>query len=158
MAHINELIDFTVAVYIVHNNKVLLIHHKQLLKWLPIGGHIELNEDPEEALFREIKEECGLEVEVVGTKPALNETGTKSLLPPMYLNIHDIKLPHRHVGFIYFAKARTAKVSLATTEHNNIRWFTAKDLSDPQYDVGKYIRYYAENALRHFTKKGGHGD
>ena len=51
MAHINELIDFTIAVYIVHDDKVLLIHHKQLLKWLPIGGHIELHEDPQKTLF-----------------------------------------------------------------------------------------------------------
>lgn len=152
MAHINELIDFTIAAYIVHENKVLMIHHKKLLKWLPIGGHIELDEDPEEALFREIQEECGLEVEVAGTKPMLSEAGTKSLLPPMYLNIHDIKLPHRHVGFIYFAKANSAEVSLAVAEHNDIRWFTAEDLSDSQYAIGEYVRYYAQYALEYYGK------
>ncbi len=154
MSHINELIDFTVAVYIVHDDKVLLIHHKQLLKWLPIGGHIELNEDPEEALYREIKEECGLEVEVAGTKPTLNEAGTKSLILPMYLNIHDIKLPHRHVGFIYFARAKSPEVSLAVLEHNDIRWFTEEKLSDQKYAIGTYIRYYAEHALKYFRKGG----
>jgi 8-oxo-dGTP pyrophosphatase MutT (NUDIX family) len=154
MAHINKLIDFTIAVYIVYQNKVLLIHHKQLLRWLPIGGHIELHEDPEEALFREIQEECGLEVEVVGTKPMLSEEGTKSLLSPTYLNIHDIQLPHRHVGFIYFAKAKTAEVSLAAAEHNAIRWFNAEELSDPQYSIVGYIRYYAEHALKHFREGG----
>jgi len=154
MAHINELIDFTIAVYIVHDDKVLLIHHKQLLKWLPIGGHIELNEDPEEALFREIQEECGLEVEVAGTKPTLNEVGTKSLLPPVYLNIHDIKLPHRHVGFIYFARAKSDKFAHNKEEHNDIRWFMADELSDPQYVIGEYVRYYAKHALEHFHDKG----
>lgn len=154
MAHINELIDFTIAVYIVYDDKVLLIHHKQLLKWLPIGGHIELHEDPEEALFREIQEECGLEVEVAGTKPTLNEVGTKSLLPPIYLNIHDIKLPHRHVGFIYFAKAKSDKFAHNQEEHNDIRWFTAEELLDPQYVIGEYVRYYAKHALDHFHEKG----
>jgi ADP-ribose pyrophosphatase YjhB (NUDIX family) len=147
MSHINELIDFTVTAFIVHDNKVLFIHHKQLLKWLPIGGHIELNEDPEEALYREIQEECGLEVEVFSTKPAITEEGTKSLLPPMYLNIHDIKAPHRHVGFVYFAKARSADVVLAVAEHNDIRWFTTEELSDPQYAIGAHVRYYAQQAL-----------
>ena len=66
MPHIHELIDFVVDIYIVYKDKVLLIHHKELKKWLPIGGHIELDEDPEEALFREVKEECGLEIEVLG--------------------------------------------------------------------------------------------
>ena len=57
MPHIHDLIDFIVDAYIVHNNSVLLILHKKLKIWLPIGGHIELNEDPDEALMREIKEE-----------------------------------------------------------------------------------------------------
>ena len=47
MAHIHEKIDFTVAIFVVHEGKVLLIHHRNLNKWLPLGGHIELDEDPE---------------------------------------------------------------------------------------------------------------
>jgi 8-oxo-dGTP pyrophosphatase MutT (NUDIX family) len=150
MPHINKLIDFVVAVYIVHDRKVLLVDHKQLLRWMPIGGHIELDEDPEEALFREVKEECGLEIEVAGIKPAINEEGTKALLPPMYLDIHDIKLPHRHVGLVYFAQAKSGEVSLAAAEHNDIRWFAKEELSDPQYAIGEYVRYYAERAIEHF--------
>ena len=57
MAHIHELIDLTVSVYIVHKNKVLMIDHKTLGTWLPIGGHVELDEDTDEAIEREIKEE-----------------------------------------------------------------------------------------------------
>jgi len=41
-----------VSVFIVHRDKVLLIYHKYYNEWLPIGGHIELDEDPEEALYR----------------------------------------------------------------------------------------------------------
>jgi ADP-ribose pyrophosphatase YjhB (NUDIX family) len=62
--------DFTVEAFVVHHNRVLLIYHKQLQKWLPLGGHIELNEDPEQALVREITEESGLEVEILSQKPA----------------------------------------------------------------------------------------
>ena len=57
MAHIHEKIDFVSTAIIVHRDKVLLVHHRGLKLWLPVGGHIELDEDPEEALFREIKEE-----------------------------------------------------------------------------------------------------
>jgi len=66
MPHIHDLIDFIVNVYIVHEGKVLFIQHKKLNKWLPVGGHIELNEDPDQAIFREVKEECGLEIEING--------------------------------------------------------------------------------------------
>ena len=34
------------------------------MAWLPPGGHIEVNEDPIEAVLREVLEETGLEVEV----------------------------------------------------------------------------------------------
>ena len=34
MAHIHEKIDFTVAIFAVHDGKVLLIHHRKLDKWL----------------------------------------------------------------------------------------------------------------------------
>ena len=56
MAHIHEKIDFTVAIFVVHDEKILLIHHRKLNKWLPLGGHIELDEDPEQAALREAKE------------------------------------------------------------------------------------------------------
>ena len=57
MAHIHEKIDFTVAIFVVHAGKILLIHHRKLNKWLPLGGHIELDEDPEQAAVREARED-----------------------------------------------------------------------------------------------------
>ena len=67
MAHIHEKIDFTVAIFVVHEEKILIIHHRKLNKWLPLGGHIELDEDPEIAALREAKEESGGE-EVAGAR------------------------------------------------------------------------------------------
>jgi hypothetical protein len=55
MPHIHEKIDFTVAIFVVHDGKVLIIHHRKLDKWLPLGGHIELDEEPEQAALREAK-------------------------------------------------------------------------------------------------------
>ena len=55
-------IDLTVGGYIIHNNKVLLIHHNKLNLWLPVGGHIDENETPDQALRREIKEEVNLDI------------------------------------------------------------------------------------------------
>jgi len=44
MAHIHDRIDFTAAIFVVHAEKVLLVHHRQLDRWLPLGGHIEPQE------------------------------------------------------------------------------------------------------------------
>ncbi len=51
---------FTVSIFIVHKDKVLLHVHKRAKKILPLGGHIEPNELPEDACKREVQEESGL--------------------------------------------------------------------------------------------------
>jgi len=147
MPHIHDLIDFTVDVFIVHNKKVLLIFHKKHNMWLQIGGHIELNEDPEQALFREVKEECGLEIEIVGSKPNLQVKGTKSLYAPVFLNIHDINEIHKHIGLYYIAKAKSDKFVLNNSEHKDIRWFSREDLDKPEFNLNEAVKLYAKEAM-----------
>src|ERR1043165_9367821 len=98
MAHIHEKIDFTVAIFVVHDSKILLIHHRKLDKWLPLGGHIELDEDPEQAALREAKEESGFDVELIGERPPTTSPGTRALIAPRFLDIplhpHHTQQPH----------------------------------------------------------------
>ncbi len=147
MPHINELIDFTVVIYIVSKNKVLLVNHKQLKKWLPLGGHIELDEDPEEAAIREAKEESGLDIEIVAEKPEIEDEFNKLLFRPEYLDIHKVGDVHRHVGIVYFARVKFGKVKLAEAEHNDIGWFSLKDLESEKLSLGPAIKFYAKKAL-----------
>src|ERR1035441_7739895 len=101
MAHIHEKIDFTVAIFVIHQGKVLVIHHRNLNKWLPLGGHIELDEDPETAALREAKEESGLEVELFGERPPTTEPGTRAPIAQRFLDIHRINATHEHIRMIY---------------------------------------------------------
>ena len=55
MPHIHEKIDFAVEVFVVHKNKVLLRKHDKYKTWLGVGGHIELDEDPNQVAIREVK-------------------------------------------------------------------------------------------------------
>jgi ADP-ribose pyrophosphatase YjhB (NUDIX family) len=148
MPHIHELIDFTVVAFVVYEYRVLLIYHKQLQMWLPLGGHIELDEDPEQALFREIAEESGLEVTILSQKPEHNFDGRRFLYPPVYLDIHPISTTHQHIGLVYFAKATSAQVTLAADEHEAIRWFSELELQDPMFDIQPDVLFYAHEALR----------
>ena len=51
---------FSVAVYARRGERVLMIEHRRLRTWLPIGGELEAGETPLEAARRELREETGL--------------------------------------------------------------------------------------------------
>jgi len=154
MPHVHELIDFVANAFIVYDNKVLLINHKKVKRWLSIGGHIELNENPEEALFREIKEECGLDVEIFGEKPRIvsPEFNFTPLYAPTFLDVHDISTTHKHIGMVYFAKAKSDKFIFNKEEHNDIRWFSKEDLENPEFNILPEIKFYANEAFKIFGK------
>ena len=58
----------TVLAYIEKDNSYLMLlrnkkkHDINANKWIGVGGHLEKEETPEDALIREIKEETGLDV------------------------------------------------------------------------------------------------
>jgi ADP-ribose pyrophosphatase YjhB (NUDIX family) len=86
---------FSVAIFARHTSthgvrRVLLVHHKRLGTWLPVGGEVEEGETFLEAARRELREETGLEgrfpttSEVVGVPPGFlayeeHEAGSKGL-------------------------------------------------------------------------------
>jgi 8-oxo-dGTP pyrophosphatase MutT (NUDIX family) len=148
MPHIHEKIDFTVAIFVVKGGQVLLIHHRQLNKWLPLGGHIELDEDPEMAALREAREESGLEVELVGERPPTTEPGTRALIAPRFLDIHRINTTHEHIGLIYWARPLNGAVTLAPAEHHHIRWCSAEDLEKLEPPMSNAVKWYCRTAIR----------
>jgi 8-oxo-dGTP pyrophosphatase MutT (NUDIX family) len=151
MAHIHEKIDFTVAVFIVENGRVLLVHHRKLNKWLPIGGHIELDEDPEQAALREAQEESGFEVELVGERPPTTEQGTRALIGPRFLDIHRIDEAHEHIGMIYWARPRGGALALAPEEHHDIAWCTSAGLDELNPAMSNAVKWYCRKAIEELS-------
>ena len=162
MPHIHEKIDFSVDVYIVYRNKVLLRKHDKYKIWLVPGGHIELDENPNQAALREVAEEVGLDIELVGNPKmtSLPESADyKELIPPKFLNMHKINDVHRHVSFVYFAKAKDDVLKLSSEEvSEDCRWFTKEDLDDPSLDLKDnmkpYVKAYARAALDELGTSG----
>jgi 8-oxo-dGTP pyrophosphatase MutT (NUDIX family) len=151
MPHIHEKIDFTVAIFVVHERKVLLIHHRNLNKWLPLGGHIELDEDPEIAAVREAREESGLEVELLGERPPTTGPGTRALIAPRFLDIHRITETHEHIGMIYWARPRGGTLALATEEHHDIRWCGDEELPDLRPEMSDAVAWYCRKAIQEIS-------
>ncbi len=99
---------FTATGFVVHDDSIALHWHLKVKAWLPPGGHIEENEDPVQAVLREIEEESGLKAAVVPTTPGLYLDYPSSVAPPFTIMIEDIHDPvqgyHQHIDMIYFCR------------------------------------------------------
>ena len=99
---------FTATGFVVRDGHVLLHWHPKIGAWLPPGGHIEENEDPVQAVRREVLEETGVEVEVVPTHPRLGLGYPTEVAPPYTIMVEDIRDPvdgfHKHIDMIYFCR------------------------------------------------------
>ncbi len=99
---------FTATGFVVNSGAVLLHWHAKVKAWLPPGGHIEENEDPVQAVLREIEEETGVQAEVVPTGPSLDLDYPNQVHSPFTIMVEDIHDPmdgyHQHIDSIYFCR------------------------------------------------------
>jgi len=151
MPHIHEQIDFTVEVFCVHAGRVLLRRHDKFGIWLGVGGHVELDEDPDEAAHREVREEVGLEIELIGKTAVPKDPRVvdyRQLVPPAFAHRHRVSADHEHVVLTYFACALSDKVVAGGTDvSDEWRWVSGDELDDPALDLRANVRFYAEQAL-----------
>lgn len=148
---------FTVSIYIVHKNKVLLHLHKKAKKILPLGGHIELNELPEEACTREAQEESGLEINLYNPlnkqlKYSCELVGEKLLTNPMYTIFGEINPEHFHIDFVYYATANSFETIPGEGESNLLKWYSKEDLKNT-YDIQDNVLAMANEALKLLGEK-----
>jgi len=124
-------IDLVTTGYIFNGDKVLLIHHRKLDAWLPVGGHIKTNETFDDALKREIKEETNLEVEIIGQK-SLPLTGSvkQNLAVPFYVNLHSVG-DHDHCCLYYICRAlNPTELKIKTDEVIAAKWYSQEELKE----------------------------
>jgi len=123
-------LDPTVAACIIFENKVLLLLHTKLNKWLFPGGHIEANESPDTAIVREVKEEAGLDLILLQYSKIVIEKSLdeiEQLALPFHANIHNVG-DHDHYCLFYLATAKNANF-LTNHESQDIRWFTREEMN-----------------------------
>jgi len=96
---------FTVSGFVVDGNRTALHWHRQARKWLPPGGHVEPNEDPVQAVLREVLEETGLQAVVVPTRSPVPLGSSAHVPAPVAILINDISDgPHQHINMVYFLR------------------------------------------------------
>lgn len=113
--------------------KVLLHKHKKLNIWIGVGGHVEKEENPEQAVIREAKEETNLEITLV------NQFCIQEEEIPKYGK----EAAHRHIDFIYFAFAKNPENIRMEEKHG---WFSFKDMD--KMDLPKEAKHASQNAIK----------
>jgi 8-oxo-dGTP pyrophosphatase MutT (NUDIX family) len=140
---------FTVAVFVVHDRRVLLHYHRKLGKWLPPGGHIEDNELPDKAAVREVLEETGMRVRLVGSR-GLTIDSPRQLVLPAGIQVEAIYADHEHIDLVYFAvldpdDAASAEIDPQRAESDRVAWYHAGELA--QLGASEEIQAWSRRAL-----------
>jgi len=130
---------FTATAYIVQDDKVLLLFHPKLKKWLPPGGHLEPNETPPECAKREALEETGLEIELIRQENLwLNYWNAASIERPYLCLLENIPAhgdtqAHQHIDMIYLARPIGDKLL------PDVKWFSLEEVEQLQSDIDIFV-------------------
>jgi 8-oxo-dGTP pyrophosphatase MutT (NUDIX family) len=129
-------------------DRVLLLHHRKLRRWLQPGGHAEPGErEGETVALREAREETGIE------GLALHASARR----PLDVDVHLIPArgaepAHRHLDLRYLVVApRDASLRRRAAEARALRWFAWEDLATVDLDPGLRRALRAARALVSLT-------
>lgn len=145
---------FVATGYVVRGDKTLLLFHKKLRMWLPPGGHIDEGELPDEAVLREIREETGLEAEILSPKRAPDPADGRVwyLHVPNHVQLEDIPGDHpQHIDLIYFCRVKDGDVVLSASEHDELRWHSIADLGGDH--ISEEVRQTGTQAIQYVMSR-----
>ncbi len=126
---------FSVSIFARNDGAILLIRHRRLATWLPVGGEIEENETPLEAAQRELLEETGLG----GEFPVIE--GAVDGAPPglVAYEEHMAGAKGLHLNFCFVADVPTREI-VASSEFDAHRWVRAADEVECPTNVQQIVR------------------
>lgn len=164
MAHIHTNsgeYDLTASAFVVRDDfaepRLLLHMHKKLHVLLQPGGHVELGENPWQAIEHELREESGYtfdELEVLQAKDRLRSISGAQLHPtPVVVNTHnfDTEGNHRHtdMSFAFLAHGEPS-LSPEDGESNDIRWLSSEQLAKlDNTEIFENVREIGQYVLNH---------
>jgi 8-oxo-dGTP pyrophosphatase MutT (NUDIX family) len=132
---------FSVAVYARKGRRLLVIKHRRLGTWLPIGGELEAGETPIEAAVRELYEETGMR----GSFEAL--AGAADGEPPGFLGYEEHLAGSKglHMNFVFVADVAADAQVRPNEEFGEYRWIDEAELERLESPLN--VREFGARAL-----------
>ncbi|KAB1194734.1 NUDIX domain-containing protein [Haloferax sp. MBLA0076] len=133
---------FTATVYIVNDGAVALHRHERLGIRIPPGGHVDRDELPHEAGLREVREETGLDPQLVDDTDSVPAPDGEALPHPRQQMLYDINVHgdgsvgHQHIDHIYYAHVDSRDIDPAPGEADPDvwEWYDSDDLRESELD------------------------
>lgn len=157
--------QFTVSGYVLNltGDKLLLVAHKKLGKWLPPGGHVDANETPQSAVVREVIEETGIRASLVrrlGVDLGLEGTLDEQLDAPISMSYQLIPARpneeshiHMDMAFLLAADPNHNELDADLREVNAAGWFTLDEIE--ALDAFPSVKAHAKSLLDPTALKSG---
>jgi len=155
--------DMTVSGYILRQKQgewECLVHwHKKIEVYMQIGGHIELEQTPWQAMAAELREETGFsldEVEILQPSEMLpREYANISHPVPFAMSTYNVGDEHYHSDMCFaFVANNLPTGSVAEGESNKLRWVTLNELSElaSNGEALQDVAYTYEYLLQHIDQ------
>lgn len=135
------------TIFLVNRDeRVLLTWNKNMQTWIPVGGHIDEGETPQEAIRREVEEEVGCDFDLLGDF-VREDDGDVQVVKMHRFQIE--KVPHHgcHMNFVFFGKCNDFDKKIKKTdEGEKLKWFSKRELIEDK-SILESVRKSALRAL-----------
>ncbi len=123
--------------FVVDSGRVLFMKHRKLGNWMPPGGHVEANENPLQAVHRELLEEVGYKVKIIDPYPKEHKvvvsgtSDTVELPTPLSVLLEHVDYPtekHDHFDVVYLAVIDKSQGQVAAESSDDMQWVDEKEI------------------------------
>ena len=139
--------QFCASVFVINpkDKKLLLVKHSIFNKWLQPGGHMEESENPEESALREVYEETGIKIKLLGERFPRED----DLIRPLGIQCNRKENGLKIFDIIYVGVPINGDADLVISdESKGIGWFSRKELDN--MDVFPDIKITMDYILKNY--------